>query len=142
MPGGGSQRQVIADLWRRAGPGARQGYPGLAWISVVLLGWLVALRGIRGTLIEAGLGGRAAESRSAAAANAVGCFPLEFRSFAGLAVRGRVVSVLGAGSGVEDEGVVDAFFWGAGRGLEGRGEFGFGVALVAGQVDADAPAVG
>jgi hypothetical protein len=29
------------------------------------------------------------------------------------------VSVLGAGSGVEDEGVVDALFWGAGAGSEG-----------------------
>ena len=67
---------------------------------------------------------------------------LEFRSFAGLAVPGQVVSVLGAGSGVVDEGVVDAFFGGAGLGSAGGGEFGFGVAVVAGQVDADVPAVG
>src|SRR5215471_18635610 len=71
--------------------------------------------------------------------------PLEFRSFGGW-FGGRVtvvwmVSVLGVGSGVEDEGVVDAFFWGAGAGSEGCGEFGFGVALVAGEVDADVPAV-
>jgi hypothetical protein len=52
-----------------------------------------------------------------------------------------VVSVLGVGSGVEDEGVVDAFFRGAGAGSEGCGEFGFGVTLVAGEVDADVPAV-
>src|SRR5207247_3609625 len=49
------------------------------------------------------------------------------------------VSVLRAGSGVEDEGVVDAFFWGAGSGSEGCGEFVFGVSLVAGEVDADVP---
>lgn len=53
-----------------------------------------------------------------------------------------VVSVLGAGSGVEDEGVIDAFFWGAGPGSEGRGEFGLRVSLVAGEVYADVPAVG
>jgi hypothetical protein len=37
-----------------------------------------------------------------------------------------VVSVLGVGSGVEDEGVVDAFLWRAGAWAEGCGEFGFG----------------
>jgi hypothetical protein len=46
-----------------------------------------------------------------------------------------------AGAGVEDEGVVDALFWGAGSGSEGGGEFGFGVSLVAGEVDADGPLV-
>jgi hypothetical protein len=50
--------------------------------------------------------------------------------------------VLGNRTGVEDEGVVDALFWGAGLGSEGCGEFVFGVALVAGEVDADVPAVG
>src|SRR6266536_4545551 len=55
---------------------------------------------------------------------------------------GWVVSVLGAGSGVEDEGVIDAFFWGAGPGSEGRGEFGLRVPLVAGEVDADVPSFG
>ena len=49
---------------------------------------------------------------------------------------------MGAGAGVEDEGVVDALFGGAGLGSEGCGEFVFGVALVAGEVDADVPAVG
>lgn len=53
-----------------------------------------------------------------------------------------VVSVLGIRACVEDEGVVDAFFRGAGAGSEGCGEFGFGVTLVAGEVDADVPAVG
>src|SRR3954452_14457383 len=52
-----------------------------------------------------------------------------------------MVSGLEAGACVEDEGVVDALFGGSGLGSEGYGQFGLGVALVAGEVDPDGPAV-
>ena len=64
--------------------------------------------------------------------------PLDFRSFWPVAT----VSGLAAGAGVEDEGVIDALFGGSGLGAEGRGQFCLGVALVAGEVDPDGPAVG
>ena len=63
---------------------------------------------------------------------------LDFRSFWPVAT----VSGLAAGAGVEDEGVIDALFGGSGLGAEGRGQFCLGVALVAGEVDPDGPAVG
>lgn len=53
-----------------------------------------------------------------------------------------VMSGLAAGAGVEDERVLDALFGGSRLGPEGCGQFGLGVALVAGEVDPDGPAVG
>src|SRR6266496_2812059 len=53
-----------------------------------------------------------------------------------------VWSGLVARTGVEDEGGVHALFWGAGLGSERGWQFGFGVALVAVQVDPDRRTVG
>src|SRR5438046_1651926 len=46
------------------------------------------------------------------------------------------------GAGVEDEGLVDALFGGAGGTAEGSWELGFGVLAGAGLVDADGPVLG
>ena len=50
--------------------------------------------------------------------------------------------VPGSRAGVEDEGLVDPLFRGAGRAAEGGGEFGFAVLAGAGLVNPDGPCVG
>lgn len=51
-------------------------------------------------------------------------------------------SVAGFRAGVEDEGVIDPFFGGAGLGPERGRQLGFGVPVAAGKVDPDSPLVG
>ena len=68
---------------------------------------------------------------------------LVFRTFVILVSRcGWALSAAIFGIRVEDEGVIDPFFGGAGLEAEGGRQFGLGVLAGAGPVDADGPAVG
>src|SRR6266581_3558366 len=62
---------------------------------------------------------------------------LVFRTFG----FGKAPSAASFGARVEDEGVIDAFFGGAGLGAERGRQLGLAVPVAAGQVDPDGPAV-